>query len=293
MKIAFSDFWPGFDNRKNFLAAILDSLDFPYEIVDDDADLLIASCFGFSWTGKKAGKRIYWTGENWHRMDDPIPELDNRKIIDCFDMVYSFDYNTCANHYRVPLYLLDCIVKGISDFSTVIRRKSKEQLRDEFPARKFCTFVQGNSVAPFRNDYFQRLNEIGTVDSFGPVFNNTGVVLDRRGKIERTRDYRFAMAFENSAYAGYVTEKLVDALVSDVIPIYWGGSRVGGEFNDRALVDVGRLGVEQSLALVRDLNSDFDLYWEYYSQPVIPAGQLPLAERIDRFRRSLRECIVS
>lgn len=291
MKIAFSDFWPGWDDRKNFLVSILRDLGIPFEIVDDDADVLIASCFGFSWTGRKAGKRIYWTGENWYRVDDPLPELEGRRIIDCFDMVYSFDYNEHGNHYRAPLYMLDCVVKGISDFGTVIRKKTRDQIRAEFPARKFCTFVQGNELSPFRNEYFHRLGGIGRVDSFGPVFNNTGVLVDRAGKIEKTRDYKFAMAFENSGYAGYVTEKLVDALVSDVIPIYWGGSRVGEEFNQEAFVDVGSLGVEQSLALVRELDADFELYWDYYRQPVVSAGQLPLSERIDGFYQSLRNCL--
>ena len=291
MKIAFSDFWPGWDDRENFLVSILGNLGISFEIVDDDADLLIASCFGFSWTGKKAGKRIYWTGENWYRTDDPLPELGGKRIIDFFDMVYSFDYNSHPNHHRMPLYALDCVVKGITDFNDVIRRKGKDQLKREFESRKFCTFVQGNSVSPFRNQYFHQLCEIQTVDSFGPVFNNTGIVVDRAGKIEKTRDYKFAMAFENSEYAGYVTEKLVDALVSDVVPVYWGGSRVGEEFNPKAFVDVAGLGVERSLSLVRELNADFELYWEFYRQPIVSPGQLPLAERIDEFYRSLRKCI--
>ena len=80
MKIAFSDFWPGWDDRKNFLVSILRDLGIDFEIVDDDADVLIASCFGFSWKEKKAGKRIYWTGENWHRVDDPLAELEGREL---------------------------------------------------------------------------------------------------------------------------------------------------------------------------------------------------------------------
>ncbi len=49
------------------------------------------------------------------------------------------------------------------------------------------------------------------------------MTLDRVGNIQKSREYRFAMAFGNSAYAGYVTEKLVDARDSVVAPNYWGG----------------------------------------------------------------------
>ena len=293
MKVAFSDFWPAFDQHRNFLVSLFARLNIPIEVVDDDADVLIASCFGFSWTRKKARRRLYWTGENWYRTDDPIHELDGKRIIDCFDRVYSFDYNTHPNHYRAPLYLFDCMQKGITDFNLVIRTKTKEQLRSEFATRKFCTFVQGNQESPFRNDYFSRLNQVQTVDCFGPVFNNTGIILDRAGKIEKTREYKFALAFENSEYAGYVTEKLIDALVSDVIPVYWGGSGVAGEFNDRSFVDVGQLGVEPSLALVRRLNTDFESYWDGYNQKIVLDGQMPLAGRIDAFCRNFEQAVHS
>jgi hypothetical protein len=292
-RIQFSDFWGGFDPRRNIWVTILERLNIPHEIVDDSADLLICSVFGTAWSTIPAKKKMFYVGENWYRVDETTPLLGGTSALEAFDMVYSFDYNDSANHYRLPLYLLDTIQFGIEDYSSFLRGKDKDQLYREFNRRKFCTFVQGNKDCPFRNQFFDRLTALERVDSFGELFNNMGITVDRRGKIEVTRDYKFALAFENSEYAGYVTEKLVDALKSDVLPIYWGGSRVHEEFNEQAFINVHTLGVDGALQVVDELNRDFDHYWQYYDQPIVAAGQVPIKDRIETFYRHFTDFIRS
>lgn len=293
LKVSFSDFWGGYDPENNFWTLMFNKLKIPFEVVDDNSDLLISSCFGANWYNKKSKKKLYWTGENWFRMDDRIQQLGGNRIIDFFDQVYSFDYNTHENHYRLPLYLIDCIESGLTDFNDSLRRKTKDDLHKEFLNKKFCTFIQGNGNCQFRNDYFFNLNEIEKVDSFGPLFNNTGQTLNREGKIETTKSYKFSLAFENSEYDGYISEKIIDAFKSDVIPLYWGGSKSSDEFNGRAFIDVNILGQKDSIELVRQLNNEFDLYWEYYNQPIISETQKPLSNRISEFENQFKNFIES
>ena len=42
------------------------------------------------------------------------------------------------------------------------------------------------------------------------------------GNVRAVRDYKFVFAFENSAMASYVTEKIVNPKLAHSIPIYWG-----------------------------------------------------------------------
>jgi len=226
-------------------------------------------------------------------MDTKIQQLGGSSILDFFDMVYSFDYNDYKNHYRLPLYLIDCIESNLTDFNKNLRKKSKEELYSEFKKRKFCTFVQGNGNCKFRNDYFLNLNEIEKVDSFGSLFNNTQQTLNRDGKIETTKSYKFALAFENSEYDGYISEKIIDAFKSDVIPLYWGGTKSSEEFNGKSFIDVNVLGHKDSIELVRQLNTDFDLYWEYYNQPIIGENQIPLSNRISEFENQFKNFLKS
>lgn len=292
IKIQFSDFWGGYENNNNFWTLVLDNLKIPYEIVDDNSDLLISSCFGANFLNRKSQKRIFWTGENWFRMDQRLNNI-NKSILEMFDLVYSFDYNNYENHYRLPLYLIDTIENKIEDYNQICRKKSKDELFLLFKDKKFCTFVQGNGNCKFRNDYFFMLNNIEKVDSFGTLFNNTGQVLDRNGKIEVSKNYKYGLTFENSEYDGYVSEKIMDALKSDIIPIYWGGTEISKEFNSRSFIDVNKLGVENSIKLIQETNKDFDLYWEIYNQKIIAEDQSPLIERINNFYTNFKNFLES
>ena len=216
----------------------------------------------------------------------------NKSILELFDYVYSFDYNNYSNHYRLPLYLIDTIERDINDYNILLRKKSKDQLYSEFKTRKFSTFIQGNGNCKFRNDYFNLLNTISKVDSFGSLFNNTGQILNREQKIEKTKEYKFSLAFENSEYDGYVSEKIIDAFKSDIIPIYWGGSKIANEFNDKSFIDVNQLGIEKSIKLIKEMNSNFDLYWDYYNQPIVSEEQESIESRISGFYTNLNQFLL-
>ena len=55
---------------------------------------------------------------------------------------------------------------------------------------------------------------------------------------ELYKDYRFVVAFENDFYEGYVTEKLVIALASGAVPIYFGdGEAAARVFDKRTYID--------------------------------------------------------
>jgi len=282
MKVAFSDFWGGYDHNNNFWTLVLNNLKIPYRVVEDDSDILITSSFGSNFFNKKTKIKIYWTGENWFRMDKKHQPI-NKSILEIFDYVYSFDYNNYINHFRLPLYLIDTIESNIDNYNEIIRLKSKDQLYKEFNKRRFCTFIQGNANCEFRNNYFNILNTISKVDSFGSLFNNTGIILNRKEKIEKTKEYKFQLAFENSEYDGYVSEKIIDAFKSDIIPIYWGGYKINQEFNDKSFIDVNQLGVANSIKLINDMNKDFDLYWTYYNQPIVREDQESVKLKIDKF----------
>jgi hypothetical protein len=290
IKISFSDFWGGYDHNHNFWTIVLNNLKIPYQVVEDDSDILITSCFGSNFFNKKTKKKIYWTGENWFRMDEKHQPI-NKSILEMFDYVYSFDYNNYSNHFRLPLYLIDTIESNINNYNEILRLKDKDQLYREFQNRGFCTFIQGNGNCEFRNNYFNILNTISKVDSFGSLFNNTGIILSRLEKIEKTKGYKFQLAFENSEYDGYVSEKITDAFKSDIIPIYWGGSKINLEFNDKSFIDVNQLSVENSIKLINDINKNFDLYWEYYNQPIVREDQESVELRIDKFYKNFKDIL--
>lgn len=72
----------------------------------------------------------------------------------------------------------------------------------------------------------------------------TGVDLDVFGRgydpLDNKADghlpYCFSVVIENSRSAGYFTEKLVDALVCESVPIYWGDPEIAQYFDTRGMI---------------------------------------------------------
>lgn len=203
-----------------------------YDIIRDDVDpdYLIFGDTNFgtnneNFNNKKCVK-IFYTGENQHFWD--------------YACHYSitFDHFDDERHYRLPLYVLydwDNKRKGIHHSSSI-------GLSIDAFNRKFCSFVVKNPGCTKRNEFFHKLNAYRWVDSAGPLFNNTGEILERgensvQSKFNFISDYKFNLCFENSSYPGYATEKVYEALVCGTVPIYWGSTTIGCDFNPKAIIN--------------------------------------------------------
>jgi FkbM family methyltransferase len=67
-------------------------------------------------------------------------------------------------------------------------------------------------------------------DRYGSAFNKINY------KLEGLKDYKFTVVIENEKIDGYFTEKLIDALITGTVPIYWGCSDIGEFFNEAGII---------------------------------------------------------
>jgi alpha(1,3/1,4) fucosyltransferase len=252
IRLGFSDFWPGFDPRKNFFTRLLNE---HYELeISEQPDFLIYSCFGQQFR-RHNGIRIFYTGENLR------PNLD-----DC-DFAFSFDYLNDPKHMRLPYWFLRHLAfplgtKQNFDTRAVLAEKTR-----------FCNFVYSNKYCVIRNRLFRKLSKYKQVDAAGRLFNNIGGRLGPGGfkKLDFIRPYKFTIAFENESHPGYTTEKVYEAMLVDTLPIYWGDPLVGVDFNSKSFLsyyDHGSL--EALIERLIEVDRDEELYCEYLSQPWRP-----------------------
>ncbi len=61
------------------------------------------------------------------------------------------------------------------------------------------------------------------------------------------KDYKFVISFENSEQDGYTTEKIMEPIFKDCIPIYWGNKKVGKDFNSKRFIDYNSFESEKEL----------------------------------------------
>lgn len=243
LKVFFTDFWPGFDVNDNFLVKRLQKSG--YEVLlNSNPDYLFCSSFGRKHMKFADCIKIFYTGEN----DTPDFNL--------YDYAIAFQHIVFEDRYlRFPLYLL------YGDLYNEIQSKyfKPEQVLN----RKFCNFVYSNSkfADPFREKFFKELLKYKKVDSGGRYLNNIGGPVVN--KLDFIKDYKFTIAFENSSLSGYTTEKILEPMSVNSLPIYWGDPAVSLDFNSNSFINVNEYSsIEAAVEEVIRIDSNDDLYLE-------------------------------
>jgi len=233
IRIKFVGFWDTFDPRDNFFTRLL-ARRYRLEICDEP-DYVV-----YAYVGRRRKEflrhdcvRIFYTGENLP------PDWQ------ACDWAFTFEHTAHPRHFRLPhwpLYVApEALVKPAgSDPAAVLARKTK-----------FCAFVVSNPLCRARNEFFRKLSRYKPVDSGGKVLNTLGHrVADKRAFLA---DYKFTIAFENESHPGYTTEKIVEPMLVDSVPIYWGDPLIGREFDTRSFLSAHDCHSRRTSALLDEL----------------------------------------
>lgn len=230
------------------------------ELVDVNPEYLFCDVQAFDDLDYKNCVKIVRTIEN------NVPDFNR------YDYAMGFDYITIGDRYlRVPLW---------TEYACYEKLKERTMPKpEELLKRKFCSFVVSNNlnVDPIREYFFKELSKYKQVDSGGRLYNNVGgPVAD---KLEFCKNYKFNIAFENSAVPGYTTEKIMEPLAVHSVPIYYGDPLVNNDFTPECMVCVkGMEDVKRAIEEVIALDKDDDAYlakcyanplvheWDYYQK---------------------------
>lgn len=242
----------------------------------NECDYLI---FGEGNTGSdhynyKNCKRILYTGENY------------RPNYFTYDHAITFDHENSNKHYRLPLWVLEIHQYMNTGNSPYLDYLNTPRKRKSIPSG-FCSFVQSNPNMMLRNNFVKKLSEYKTVDCGGPLMNNIGYVLprdDAKHKKDFINDRKFNIAFENGIYPGYCTEKILDALYADTIPIYLGSNTVDRDFNSDRFINTHTYNnLELVIGAVKELDADDKKWLEMVNQPVWKGGVMPDVADVNNF----------
>jgi alpha(1,3/1,4) fucosyltransferase len=266
IKIDFSDFWGGFDKTDNYFYNLLKE-EFDVEI-SSNPDYLFFSLFGNQHQNYKCVK-IFYTGENI------APPLGYCQYS------FSFDYLDDTRNYRLPHYLL------YDGYYELVRPKVIEE---SMSTRKFCNFVASNGDCQERNKFVQQLSKYKNVDCGGRWMNNIGGPVSDKRKFQS--EYKFSIAFENNAYRpqhpGYTTEKIMEPMTVNSIPIYWGNPNINLEFNTKSFINFYDFNSEKDMIdYIIDLDKDDSKYLEILKQPWFINYNIPETNKIENIKSFL------
>jgi hypothetical protein len=160
-------------------------------------------------------------------------------------------------------------------------RVLRHGLRKRFsPTYQSCRHLQLHDA---RLDLLQVLGLRDKIDVFGQGWNDTGNMPPSQAarlasirsvfqgpcdnKHELLSRYKFTVAFENTAYPGYVTEKVIDALVAASVPVYLGAPDIAAQLPAQAFIDARAFSSSEAIAAHMEQMSESE------AAAMIEAGQ--------------------
>ena len=269
--VAFCDWWEieygggTFDYNDNFFVNTLRVYGGgDIKIVEpcQTPDVLFYSIFGNNVHSYAARRKVFYTGEAVpHRTDA--------------DFNITFDASNAINT-RMPLWVC-CLDETILKESLRRRQRTNSDAScDNIKREKFCSYIASHpGFDPRRNAFVQMLStKYKRVDCGGRDLNNIGITvplgINASGTIEHNKQYKFAVAFENRHYPGYVTEKIYDVYKSGCIPIYWGTPDVVKDFNPSTFINANDFPDFNALIdHIRRVDCDDELYASYFKEPIL------------------------
>ena len=283
IKVWFTDHWNGWDNYDNWITkGVLKGI--PHVVSPNDPDIIFYTVFGQSHKNYTC-KKVFWTGESVRP-----------NFIDC-DLAFTFDYDENPKNLRVPLYAIHYWnARNMWNIGTVLDVPKKDAVHTEF-----CNFIYGNSGTGVngwgnhqvgvskRMSLFEKLNSYKKVDSCGTVLNNVGFRVNGDGeKINFIKKYKFTFAIENTSFPGYVTEKIMDPMLANSIPVYWGSPRISEEFNEKSFVNCHNFKTEDEIVeYIIYLDTNDDKYNKMYSEAFVHENEYFNFERMTNAIKSL------
>ena len=252
LKIKLTDFYDGFIWNGHLLYKYLNQY-FELEL-SDTPDLIIYSCYGTEFL-KYSCPRIFYTAENI------------RPDFRFCDFAVSFDYNNNQNHFRLPLYSVYFTNQNLtkrSDAKALLHKKTG-----------FCSFVVSNAKeSEERINFFHELSKYKEIASGGKYANNVGgPVANKRDFISR---YLFNIAFENSSYPGYTTEKIAEPWVEGCIPIYWGDPEITKDINPDCFINMHDFtSFYDAIKYIKEVDASPALQTKYLSAPFFRNNEVP------------------
>jgi len=238
------------------------------------------------------GKKIFWTGENCR--------IDKNKT----DFAFGFDYEEDIknnNYLRLPLYVYYGAGRNLIKPSDYNPQKILEQ------KTKFCNYVYSKDSKE-RVEFFKKLSKYKKIDAPGNSMNNTRSVPSKKYRyivdllsyfdfiskkykpsalfsrhfsdwrkdiIEYQKKYKFTIAFENSSYPGYTTEKIYHPMLANSIPIYWGNPEISKDFNKKSFINYYDYNdLDKLVDVVIDLDQNDKKYMKKLKQPWLKGNKL-------------------
>ena len=237
----------------------------PIEIADiNDADILVEELGdGMKYIYAKQWKySILFSTEPFHHEPRPYTAL------------------FCGNNEMTSTSKEKCVLFPFYWFETKLNKELEvlKPWQGPVPQKFACAFVS-NPLNDLRTRLVITLAQMGYLDSYGLIGNNTGGRY-QGNPTEKMKEYKFNICFENASHEAYVSEKLPNTLRAGIVPVYWGCPNIYKYFNKNRFInlqDDKDSTICEMISLMFIISKEEERWRNIVNQPIFPEEGVALS----------------
>ena len=263
-KVFINGFWPGFIEEtegghfgffKKILMSVFET-DIHITTNIPEADILLETYFQQSvFFTKQWSYSIFFSGEGTLSIPTHIQN-------------YSYVIGTLPNRDIIPLLgsrYIPCPLYILYEYSKPFQYTTPITT---IPAKLICSVISSEASQNRINERIEFLKYLASqeipIDFGGSYKNNIGFKVQgqyyEQPILEFQKQYRIVCALENCCIDDYITEKIINAMRANTIPLYLGSDKIGSYINENRMIHVDKNNFSKCLEEIQTLLLD-DTYW--------------------------------
>ena len=206
---------------------------------------------------------------------DPIKNSKIPIILDCKKINY---YNRHQKFMYLPFYAISFVERNIHVPQSLIKSWLYNPVEILKTKTKFCAYMYRYDL-PHRVKLFDEISKYKKVESLGksknsnPLYQMDGSPYD--SAVEKYKPFKFVICCENHKIPGYVTEKIVNAMLANAIPIYFGAPDIVEHFNSKSFINVSSFpNLSAMTNFIKQVDQNDDLYVSILKEPWLNDNKL-------------------
>ena len=290
--------------QKNFIKTVFYNL-FPDKkctFVKDpekDPDYIIFSTTGTNHTKYKKSYKIL--------IKTKIGDLESYSadlIIDTINDTKHLPSKT--NMIYIPYYVISFYERFKNGPNNLIKPKSYNAEEILKSKTKFCAFLYHNCDVKYRNKFFYMLHNYNKVDALGTCLSKLKKETTDRfyfkdkdesyhdKAVQKYRPYKFVICFESAKQKGYISEKIINSMLSNCIPIYYGADDITEHFNEKCFINANKFKqFDECIELIKKIDKDDKLYIKMLEEAWLNNNKLSPWFSIGLFVETMKKVIKS
>jgi hypothetical protein len=164
------------------------------------------------------------------------------------------------------------------------------------PENDICVIIS-NPRGKERTEFLNKLEKHFNICYAGGYKNNINKSLKAQYNTKEfhnfVNQFKFMITMENSREDTYITEKLINGLLSNIIPVYWGSDRVHDYINENRFINVEDVNnIEEIINKMKFLKENPNEWLKIVNNNIFPNKENKLERTIENIASDIK-CVLS